>query len=129
LSALPYPLTGTAVSPGERQFLLFEPAPVWRKVTVPVLALWGGEDRSVPASTSRAIIEEALTAAGNRDHTLILYPAGDHGLRIVRDNTQGASWDFPRAVPGVRAFIAEWLREHVGDRSRPGIGGSEWMPS
>jgi dienelactone hydrolase len=111
LSALPYPLNVTAVSPGERQFLLFEPVPAWKKVDVPVLALWGGQDPSVPAARSRTIIEEALVSAGNRDHTLVLYPAGDHGLRIVRDKS--APWDFPRVVPGVRAFVAEWVREHT----------------
>jgi dienelactone hydrolase len=109
LSALPYPLNATAASPGERQFLLFEPVPTWKKVAVPVLALWGGEDQSVPAPRSRALIEEALLSAGNSDHTLVLYPAGDHSLRIVRD--KDAPWDFPRVVPGARDFMAEWLRE------------------
>src|SRR5262249_22964651 len=83
LSELPYPLNATPVSPGERQFLTFEPVPTWEKVSVPVLALWGGEDIQVPASMSRTIIERALVKGGNRDHTLLLYPVADHGLRVV----------------------------------------------
>jgi pimeloyl-ACP methyl ester carboxylesterase len=127
LSALPDPQNVATVSPGERQFLQFEPVPAWEKVAVPVLALWGGGDASVPASSSRAIIESALAAGGNRDHTLVLYPTADHGLRIVREKSD--AWDFPRTVPGARLFLAEWLREHVRASSPASVSGPEWMPS
>lgn len=127
LSALPDPQNVAAVSPGERQFLLFEPVPAWKKVAVPVLALWGGGDASVPASSSREIIEGALAAGGNRDHTLVLYPTADHSLRIVREKSD--PWDFPRSVPGARLLLAEWLREHVRAARPAGVSGPEWMPS
>jgi pimeloyl-ACP methyl ester carboxylesterase len=126
-SALPYPFPSTPVAAGERLFLLFEPAPMWKSVSVPVLALWGGKDASVPAATSREIVESALQAGHNPDHTLVLYPTADHALRIVRE--KDSAWDFPRSVPGARLFIAEWLREHV-PLPRPGRPGvSEWTPS
>jgi len=110
-SALPYTLSVSSVSPGERRFLTFEPLPAWEKVSVPVLAIWGGRDIEVPAARSRDLIEAALARAGNHDHTLVLYPAADHALRIVRET--GAPWDFPRTAPGARELIAEWLRERV----------------
>jgi pimeloyl-ACP methyl ester carboxylesterase len=127
LSALPDPLNVATVSPGERQFLMFEPVPAWERVAVPVLALWGGADASVPASSSRAIIEGALVAGGNRDHTLVLYPIADHGLRIVREKSD--AWDFPRTVPGARLFVAEWVREHVRAARTAGGSPPEWTPS
>jgi pimeloyl-ACP methyl ester carboxylesterase len=40
LTGLPYPVPAS-MSEGERRFLLFEPIPIWEKVKVPVLALWG----------------------------------------------------------------------------------------
>ncbi|HTD52620.1 MAG TPA: acyl-CoA thioester hydrolase/BAAT C-terminal domain-containing protein, partial [Thermoanaerobaculia bacterium] len=127
LSALPDPLNVATVSPGERKFLMFEPVPAWEKVAVPVLALWGGVDASVPASPSRALIEAALVAGGNRDHTLVLYPTADHGLRIVRQKSD--AWDFPRTVPGARLFLAEWVCEHVRVSKPAGVSGPEWMPA
>jgi dienelactone hydrolase len=125
-SALPYPLSGASVSAGEKRFLTFEPLPAWEKVTVPVLAIWGGSDIEVPAARSRDLIEAALARGGNRDHTLVLYPAADHALRVVRGT--GAPWDFPRTAPGARQLMAEWLREHVhaAGRARPGV--EEWVP-
>jgi dienelactone hydrolase len=125
-SALPFPLSVASVSPGEKRFLTFEPLPAWEKVTVPVLAIWGGSDIEVPAARSRDLIEAALMRGGNHDHTLVLYPAADHALRIVHET--GAPWDFPRTAPGARLLIAEWLREHAhtNDRARSGV--EEWLP-
>lgn len=125
-SALPYPLSVASVSPGEKRFLTFEPLPAWERVTVPVLAIWGGSDIEVPAARSRELIEAALARGGNHDHTLVLYPAADHALRIVRET--GAPWDFPRTAPGARLLIAEWLREHVHLAARARVGVEEWVP-
>jgi dienelactone hydrolase len=125
-SALPYPLNAASVSPGERRFLTFEPLPAWEKVLVPVLAIWGGSDIEVPAGRSRDLIEAALAGGGNHDHTLVLYPAADHALRIVA--APGAPWDFPRTAPGARLLIAEWLREHVHTAERTRSGVEEWAP-
>jgi pimeloyl-ACP methyl ester carboxylesterase len=125
-SALPYPLSVASVSPGERRFLTFEPLPAWERVTVPVLAIWGGSDIEVPAGRSRDLIGAALERGGNRDRTLVLYPAADHALRIVRET--GAPWDFPRTAPGARLLIAEWLRERVHAAGRARSGVEEWSP-
>jgi pimeloyl-ACP methyl ester carboxylesterase len=125
-SALPYPFSAASVSPGERRFLTFEPVSAWEKVTVPVLAIWGGSDIEVPAGRSRDLIEAALAGGGNHDHTLVLYPAADHALRIAAGT--GAPWDFPRTAPGARLLIAEWLREHVHTAGRTRAGVEEWVP-
>ena len=54
LTGLPYPVP-PSISEGERRFLLFEPIPIWEKVRVPVLALWGEDDLSVPAAKARTL--------------------------------------------------------------------------
>ena len=106
VSSLPYPLA-SSVSDGERHFLLFEPIPVWEKVKVPVLALWGEDDQSVPALHSESLIRAALTRGENENATLKVFPHADHTLSVVRSKTDG--WDFPRRVDGSTDLISNWM--------------------
>jgi len=106
LTGLPYPVP-PGISDGERRFLLFEPIPIWEKVRVPVLALWGEDDLSVPATKSKDLIEQALARAKNRDFAFKIFPHADHTLSIVRAPTD--TWDFPRTAVGSRQLMAEWL--------------------
>jgi pimeloyl-ACP methyl ester carboxylesterase len=106
LSGLPYPVPPT-ISDGERRFLLFEPIPIWERVKVPVLALWGEDDLSVPATKSKDLLEQALARATNRDFTFKIFPHADHTLSVVR--APADAWDFPRTAVGSRQLMAEWL--------------------
>jgi pimeloyl-ACP methyl ester carboxylesterase len=106
LTGLPYPVP-PSISDGERRILLFEPMPIWQKVRVPVLALWGEEDLSVPATKSKGLIEQALAKAKNRNFTSRIFPHADHTLTVVRSPAD--AWDFPRTAAGSRQLIAEWL--------------------
>jgi fermentation-respiration switch protein FrsA (DUF1100 family) len=56
-------------TPWMRYFLTHDPAPVLRRVQVPVLALNGALDRQVPAAENLGAIRAALAAGRNRDHT------------------------------------------------------------
>ncbi len=105
-SGLPFPMP-RGVSDGERAFLGFEPIPAWEKVRVPVLALWGQDDRSVPAAKSKELIERALACAKNKDATLRLFSTADHTLTVVRP--PNADWDFPRTAEGSRRLMVDWL--------------------
>jgi pimeloyl-ACP methyl ester carboxylesterase len=62
----------------ERQRLDFDPRTSWEKIRIPVLAVWGALDRSVPVKESAARLAEALKQAGNRDYTLVTFPKGNH---------------------------------------------------
>jgi pimeloyl-ACP methyl ester carboxylesterase len=106
LSGLPYPVP-PSISDGERRFLLFEPVPIWEKVRVPVLALWGEDDLSVPATKSKDLVEQALARAKNQDFTFKIFPHADHTLTVIRSPTD--AWDFPRTAIGSRQVMAEWL--------------------
>ncbi|HEX7136849.1 MAG TPA: hypothetical protein VF219_03345, partial [Vicinamibacterales bacterium] len=104
------------VSSGERAFLLFDPLPMWRRLSVPVLAIWGGMDTQVPSRESKRTIEAALNPS-NTDHTLILYPLGNHNLLQPK-----ANGGFPRVVIASRRAMADWLRERFK------IPATGWMP-
>jgi len=118
LTGLPYPVPPT-ISDGERRFLLFEPIPIWEKVKVPVLAVWGEDDLSVPAAKSKDLVEQALAQAKNRDFTFKIFPHADHTLSVVRSPTD--AWDFPRTAAGSRQLMAAWLleRSNAGRFKRP----------
>ncbi|MCI0487127.1 MAG: alpha/beta hydrolase [Blastocatellia bacterium] len=98
-------------NPQIKEFLSFDPVPVWKKVSVPVLALWGERDTIVPAEKSRAIIERALKEGGNKEYTLKIFPQADHQMYVVRE--EGAGWDWPRLAPGYQEAMIEWLLARV----------------
>jgi dienelactone hydrolase len=116
-SQLPASLPDT-VNPGERAFLLFEPLPMWRRLSVPVLALWGGMDVQVPSRESKAAIEAALNGS-NKDHTLILYPMANHNLLLPKPEGRSA---FPRVAIASRKTMADWLRQRFS------LDANGWTP-
>jgi dienelactone hydrolase len=98
---------------GEKEFLLFDPAKIWEKVTVPVLAIWGKEDLLVPAERSCEIFENALKRAGNKDYTLKIFSNSGHGLSVVRGNDE--PWDWYRMAPGYQELMVSWLQQRVDE--------------
>ena len=61
-----------------RFFIRFDPSTALRRVSAPVLALFGGRDLQVPEAVNRARLEKALNDAGNRDVTIKVYPEANH---------------------------------------------------
>jgi pimeloyl-ACP methyl ester carboxylesterase len=57
----------------------YDPVPAWEKVTIPALVYESEWDKDVPAQESAAIIERALQKAGNKDHTIRVFPKSQHG--------------------------------------------------
>ena len=69
----------------------FDPVPVLAGMKVPTLWLLGERDESVPTfATVRAI--DALRGAGDKSHTVIVYPDADHGLRSVVSGKSAPLW-------------------------------------
>ncbi len=104
---LPPQLAGEIPPSGALRLLFFDPVPVWEKVKVPALVLWGDKDAVVPVNKSRSIIEKAQAKAGNRQLTAKIFPNVDHGNNIV---PAGAQWDFPRVSPEPDRAIMDWVR-------------------
>jgi pimeloyl-ACP methyl ester carboxylesterase len=117
LTGLPYPVPPN-ISEGERRFLLFEPIPIWEKVRIPVLALWGEEDLSVPAAKSKDLVAQAQSRAKNRDFTFKIFPHADHTLSVARSPAD--AWDFPRTAAGSRQLMTDWLLRQANHGTRKG---------
>jgi len=94
------------------RFLFLDPVPIWQKVTVPVLAIWGDKDINLPAEQSKESIRIALKTAGNRDVTLKMFANADHTLVLTRP--KDAPWDFPRYAPGYFNLMASWIHRRFG---------------
>lgn len=82
----------------------FDPLPVWRAVTQPVLLVYGAADRAVPPDESARLIAAALRGAGHDDLTIERFAGADHGIQ-VRDEATGER----RFAPGYLAAVASWM--------------------
>jgi pimeloyl-ACP methyl ester carboxylesterase len=85
----------------------FDPAPVWEKVHVPVLAIVGELDKSTPAAPTAERLETFQRRAGNRDVTIRTFPGANHGLWVERTTEGQPDWDRPAA--GWLELMLQWL--------------------
>lgn len=92
----------------------------WRQVKIPVLALYGGKDLNVPAAKNVTALTAELTAAGNRDFTIKVFPNANHdGLEtsdLMLDGEQARY--ITRLVPGLVATEITWVLAHVRTQGR-----------
>lgn len=89
--------------------LSFDPGPAWRRVSQPVLAVWGTNDPLVPAHGSAAALAGALAGGGvNHDRTFRTFTGADHGIGIASESYR------PGSAPGFKELSAAWLRTHLG---------------
>jgi uncharacterized protein len=96
---------------GRAADLRFDPAPVWRRVSQPVLAVWGTADRLVPVHDSAAALASALAGGGvNRDRVFRTFQGASHSLGVEAEGTR------PGSAPGFKELSAAWLREHLGTK-------------
>ena len=101
----------------KKQFLMlrFDPQPLWEQTTIPVLALYGGLDRNVPAPKNVAALGKALKKAGNKDYTIVVFPKANHeGMEAVKgflnnEETAGLS----SFVPGYFDTAINWTLKRV----------------
>ncbi|HKS21494.1 MAG TPA: alpha/beta hydrolase [Thermoanaerobaculia bacterium] len=96
--------------------LNFDPVPLWQEVRVPVLAIYGSEDKDVRVSESAPLLERAMRSGGNGDVTIKVFPGADHG--ILTTSKAGR----PLLAPGFMETMTSWLLAHVSgsaERSQP----------
>jgi len=108
---LPPELNGELPSRGALELLFFDVSPIWPKVKVPVLAVWGSRDNVVPVEKSRILIEKLLNNAGNKDLTVKVFPGVDHGKGVPGES---GAWDFPRASAEYDLAMVAWLKSKFG---------------
>ena len=94
-------------------FLTHDPAPVIEKVHAPILALFGGKDVQVPASSNEPAIKAACEKAGNKDCTTKVFPDANHLFQAAQTGGPNEYATLkPEFAPGVVDTITSWVVEH-----------------
>jgi pimeloyl-ACP methyl ester carboxylesterase len=86
----------------------FNPLPLWERVRVPVLLIYGERDRNTPVAPSLAGIGEALKKAGNSDFTPLIIPGAAHNLTIQWQSGEPFFWWY--AAPRYSDLLTAWVR-------------------
>ncbi len=93
-----------------RYFLLFDPAPILEKVSVPVLALVGEKDLQVPPKENLALIEAGLKKGGNKNYTVLLMPGLNHLFQTATTGLPGEYGVIEETIsPAALQTISAWI--------------------
>jgi uncharacterized protein len=102
----------------------YDPEPVLRRTTIPVLALYGERDTVVPPAENAGKMRQLLEEAGNRDVTVHVFPRANHSFEWYGELRQG-TWSWPdgywvwaRQAPGYAETVIGWLRARLGEAPR-----------
>jgi uncharacterized protein len=87
----------------------FDPAPIWERVTQPVLGIWGEIDGLVPTAESVDIVRGALDRGGNASYRLRVFPGADHGIFQAVEGFQHEPLARTAYAEGYLAGMAEWI--------------------
>jgi dipeptidyl aminopeptidase/acylaminoacyl peptidase len=90
-----------------RKIAAFEPWVWWRQVKAPVLLIYGAHDQRVPPAPSANSIRAALSAGGNLNVTLKIYPRADHTFTIV-DPAKTGGW--PKKEADYGENLVAWVK-------------------
>ena len=91
----------------------FDPPSVYKKVSCPVLAIFGKFDSSLPVDKSVQRIEKALKDGGNQDFTIKIFPNAGHGLFEMNGSGPMDFVSPTRAFPGFFDTLANWLKKQI----------------
>ncbi|GAA1989238.1 alpha/beta hydrolase family protein [Amycolatopsis minnesotensis] len=83
----------------------YDPVPVLRRVTQPVLGLWGELDRVIPGAESMRIFQEAFDRGGNTHYTLRAVPGADHTMRRTSDGFRSLDEISPAYLEQVSSWV------------------------
>jgi len=93
-----------------RHFLFYDPAPALQKVRCPVLALFGGVDRQVPAGQNAPPLTAALASSGDSDFTVVVLPRLNHLFQAAKTGAVAEYSLIEETVaPVALRTIDEWL--------------------
>lgn len=92
--------------------LAFDPAPYWKRVTVPVLFLFADHDRSVKTAVSEPRARDYLREAGNRDVTVVVLQRSDHAFLESETGLDQETQRATRMATGLPEALESWSRAH-----------------
>ena len=101
-----------------RRLYLYDPRPMLRQLSVPVLAIFGELDNNILPEKNKAAWEAELAAQGHRDYTLQILPRANHIMLEAKTGTNAEMASLRRFVPEYSAIVQEWLVSRFG-RRRP----------
>jgi uncharacterized protein len=108
------------LEPWYRALLVYDPRPVLRAVTVPVLAINGEKDLQVSAADNIPAIEDNLRAGGNKDVTARTLPGLNH---LFQTCTTGAVSEYSRIeetfAPSALTLVSDWIRARTKLTEKP----------
>jgi uncharacterized protein len=81
--------------------------PLWERVTVPVLLVYGERDENTPVHDSIRSIEKALKKAGNRHYTILILPRAAHNLTVRSE--PGEPFEWWGIAPGFSDLLVDWV--------------------
>jgi len=103
------------LSPWNRYFLSYDPAPVLMAVECPVLAINGEKDVQVTPKENLAGIEAALVAGGNLDFTVMELPGLNHLFQTAETGAMSEYMNIAETMsPTALEVMAEWIAAHTG---------------
>ncbi|MEV0250130.1 alpha/beta hydrolase [Nocardia sp. NPDC050712] len=83
----------------------YDPIPVLQRITQPVLAIWGDQDRLTPPGDSLRGFQAAFDSAGKTNYTLRTLPNAQHGGQSTTDGFD----KLPGLAPGYGELMGEWV--------------------
>ena len=98
-----------------RAFLASDPVADWERVTIPVLALFGGKDTQVPTELHEPALRDALDRAGNEAVEIVVLPDANH-LFQAADTGLFAEYGTlaPEFTTDFLPTLVEWVAEQTG---------------
>lgn len=96
-----------------RRFMDFDSAPLWEKVSCPVLAFFGELDLTVPPEPNKKALDNALNKANNKDYTIVVLPKGNHLFLKAETGVQTEYPQLKNFIPGYFNTMKDWLVKRV----------------
>ncbi|MBL8164710.1 MAG: alpha/beta hydrolase [Anaerolineae bacterium] len=104
----------TLATPWFRYFLTSVPADDWSRISVPVLAIYGGLDVQVDAEQNVAAFEAAMQAGGNPDYQVVTFPNANHLMQAAVTGSLNEYGTLEQTfIPELMPTIIEWLLARV----------------
>jgi dipeptidyl aminopeptidase/acylaminoacyl peptidase len=103
--AFPPPADDSPYWSFSRSFNTFEPITYWRRVSAPILLLYGEADKRVPPRAGATRIVQAVLEGVGNSVSVQIFPDADHTFRL---RSPGLVW--PTTAPGYPDLMIEWTR-------------------
>ena len=102
------------LSPWMKYFLVYDPLPELRNLSIPVLALNGEKDTQVPPTENLVLVEEALREGGNPDVTAEVLPGLNHLFQTAETGLPAEYTGIEETFsPAALQMIAAWILERT----------------